>query len=623
MNIEQILGKKTAEAIKILYNCSVFEEEIVVQKTNPEFTGDFTIVVFPLTKYSKKPSEQTAEEIGNYLKRDISEITSFQVIKGFLNLVISDDYWLKYFATLIDKDNLIPIASCQQPETSNQQPIVIEYSSPNTNKPLHLGHIRNNLIGYSLAEILKANGYKVIKVNLVNDRGIHICKSMLAYQKWGKDEEPTKDKFGLKGDALVGKYYVEFEKNYQAQVNKLIEEGLSREEAEKKAPLILEAQEMLCKWENKDPETIALWKKLNNWIYEGFDVTYKRLGVDFDKIYFESDTYLLGKNMINQAIKQNLLSKRQDGSVWIDLRDENLDEKLLIRSDGTSVYITQDLGTALLRYDEFNPSKMIYVVGNEQEHHFKVLKATLKKLGYDWYSKIYHLSYGMVELPHGRMKSRQGTVVDADDLIDEMIETARKKTDELGKIEGFTKQEAEKLYNIIGLGALKYFILKVDPLKNMLFNPEESIDFNGNTGPFIQYTYARIQSVLRKAKELGITNHELRVANDECAITRSVGTKQSLISSELQLLQKEKDLIKLIHEFRSKIKEAGETYNPAIIANYVYELAKDYNQFYQEIPILKEPIIEKRAFKIYLSLITGKIIKAAMRLLGIDVPDRM
>jgi len=572
------------------------EEGIIqLQKTRKEFEGDYTINIFPLVSKFKKSPEQTAQMIGEYVKSNVPEIKSFNVIKGFLNFMIDENYWIEYF---IDNCNtsgygIFPI--------QDMKPIVIEYSSPNTNKPLHLGHIRNNLLGFSLAEILKASGKNVAKVNLVNDRGIHICKSMLAWKKWGNNETP--ESTGMKGDHLVGKYYVLFDKNYKQEIEELKKTGISEEEAARKAPSIIEAQEMLKKWETNDDEVVKLWKIMNSWVYAGFEETYQRLGVDFDKFYYESQTYLLGKSIVEEGLKNNQLEKREDGSIWADLRQNGLDEKLLLRSDGTSVYMTQDLGTAHQRYEEYKPEKMIYVVGNEQNYHFDVLKLILKKLDYQWAENIHHFSYGMIELPEGKMKSREGTVVDADDLIDEMIDTARKTTEELGKIEKFDCEEAKKLYKILAMGALKFFILKVDPKKTMLFDPKESIDFNGHTGPFIQYTHARIQSVLRKAKENSL---------DHLSFTDNIS-----------ILPKEKNILKLIYDFPLIVVEAGEKLSPALIANYVYELTKEYNQFYQEITILKEDNKELVAFRLKLSEFTGKIIKQSMKLLGIEVPDRM
>ena len=599
MKIENILTEKTIEAIKKLYDQSISPNQIVFQKTKPEFEGDLTLLVFPLIKASKKSPEETANAIGEYLKANTSFnlaagslkkcVTTFNVVKGFLNLAIDDEYWTNYLI----HNKPYEIAPLSNPET-----VMVEFSSPNTNKPLHLGHIRNNLLGASISSIIKASGKKVIRVNLVNDRGVHICKSMLAWKNWGNDETPESS--GMKGDHLVGKYYVEFDKQYKSQISNLKSQGVADAVAEKNAPLMVEVQEMLRKWEAGDNETVELWKKMNGWVYDGFATTYKDLGIEFEKTYYESNTYLLGKKSVEEGLSKAVFKKKEDGSIWIDLTNDGLDEKLLLRSDGTSVYITQDLGTAIERQKEFHFNRLVYVVGNEQEYHFKVLFLILKKLGYEWAEKLYHLSYGMVDLPSGKMKSREGTVVDADDLISEMIQTAKQKTKELGKAEGLSHEEAEKLYRMIGLAALKYYILKVDPKKRMLFNPEESIDFNGNTGPFIQYTYARIQSVLRKSptSELSSINiHALHI--------------------------KEKSLIKLIHEFSKIVTEAADGYNPGHIANYVYELAKEYNQFYHECPILKAETESVKMFRTHLSCKTAEVIKFSLNLLGIDAPERM
>lgn len=539
--------------------------------------------------------EAIAGKLGDYLVENVAEVTTFNVIKGFLNLVISNGYWMSFFS-----EN----ATNQRFGLTNEKsgkPVVIEYSSPNTNKPLHLGHIRNNLLGYSLAKILDATGKQAVKVNLVNDRGIHICKSMLAWLKWGNGETPETS--GLKGDHLVGKYYVLFDKHYKAEIAELVKNGMDEEDAEKGASLMMEAQELLVKWENRNQEVISVWEKMNGWVYDGFDVTYRRLGVDFDKIYHESDTYLLGRELVEEGLKNGVFFKKENGSVWCDLTAEGLDEKLLLRADGTSVYITQDLGTAQLRHDEYDPEQLIYVVGNEQNYHFDVLKKVLKKMGRDWSDQIFHLSYGMVELPHGRMKSREGTVVDADDLLNEMYLTAKKTTEELGKTDSFADAEKDALYRMIGLGALKYYILKVDPKKNMLFNPEESIDFNGNTGPFIQYTHARVRSLFRKAAD------------------RNIPLTQS--SDKVDLLPKEHALLRLLYDFPAVVAEAGENFSPALIANYAYELAKEFNQYYQEVPILRENDSGLIAFRLNLSGFTGNVLKTALGLLGIEVPDRM
>ncbi|MBA3705569.1 MAG: arginine--tRNA ligase, partial [Bacteroidetes bacterium] len=571
-------------------------EKITFEKTNPDFVGDLTLVVFSFLKASKKKPEDTANEIGNYLKNNTTEIESFNVVKGFLNIVIDTDFWLKYFNSVNGKsivNNAI---------NPNTQTIMVEYSSPNTNKPLHLGHIRNNLLGYSIAEILKAAGNKVIKVNLVNDRGIHICKSMLAWQKWGGGETPESS--GMKGDHLVGKYYVKFDKRYKSEVESQKSKGLTQEEAEKKAPLMLEIQEMLRKWEAGDKEVRTLWEMMNGWVYKGFEVTYKMLGVNFDKTYYESNTYVLGKNIIEEGLSKGVLKRRADNSVYIDLTADGLDEKTLLRGDGTSVYITQDLGTAVQRAEEYHFNKLIYTVGNEQDYHFKVLFLILKKLGYAWTDGLYHLSYGMVELPEGKMKSREGTVVDADDLMEEMISTAAATTKELGKVEGLSEAEAQHLYQTIGLGALKYFMLKVDPKKKMLFNPAESIDFNGNTAPFIQFNYVRIQALLRKAKENKQFNEVLNTSN-------------------ISILPKEKELIIKLYNFNTAIQQAANEFSPAVIANYVYDLAKDYSQYYHDTSILKEENKSLVQFRLHLSNTIGNVIKSSMNLLGIEVPERM
>ncbi len=595
--IDELILTRCCEAVKQLYGLEVRPESIGMEMTKKEIAGDFTIVIFSLLKISRKSPEMTAGEIGSYLKSVIPEISEFNVIKGFLNLVLSDRFWLDFLSRAGSG------ADYGFRENRHEAPVVLEYSSPNTNKPLHLGHIRNNLLGFSLAEILKANGHDVVKVNLVNDRGIHICKSMLAYMRWGNGETPQST--GLKGDHLIGKYYVLFDNKYKEEILELTAAGLSAEDAGKMAPLIVEAQEILRRWEARDEAVVTLWTTMNGWAYEGFDQTYQRLGVDFDKVYHESETYLLGKQLVMDGLKSGALVGKEDGSVWADLREEGLDEKLLLRSDGTSVYMTQDLGTAELRNDDFHPSAMIYVVGNEQNYHFDVLKRVLLKLGKDFAANIHHLSYGMVELPMGKMKSREGTVVDADDLMDEMLATAENTTRELGKANELTVAEAGKLFNTIGLGALKYFILKVDPKKNMLFDPAESIDFNGNTGPFIQYTYARIQSLLAKASGAG---YDWK--------TRQVGLQNPLLSLE-------KETIKRLFLFEEAVVVAGSEMNPAVIANYVYDLAKGYNQFYQELPVLKEEEAEKALLRLAITSITGEVIRRSMSLLGIEVPTRM
>ena len=592
MIIENYISNEFCKAINNLYSQNVDIKLVQVQKTKKDFNGDYTINVFPFLKISKKPPEQTATEIGNYLKIKILEINSFEVIKGFLNISFSNSFWVNKLNNISNIDS----------ENIEHQNILIEYSSPNTNKPLHLGHVRNNLIGHSLSEILKANGNNVTKVNLVNDRGIHICKSMLAWQKWGNGITP--EKANKKGDKLVGDFYVLFDKEYKKQVADLISNGKTKEEAEKNAELIIEAREMLKKWEANDSDIFELWNKMNGWVYIGFEQTYKLLGITFDKTYYESQTYGLGKDEVIKGVATGELIKKEDNSICADLTEDGLDEKVLLRSDGTSVYITQDIGTAIMRKKEFNADKMIYVVGNEQNYHFQTLKIVLKKLGYKWYDTISHLSYGMVELPEGKMKSREGTVVDADDLIQEMFDTAKTISLELGKLEGLTEKEIEQIIKIVGLGALKYFILKVDPKKNMLFNPVESIDFNGNTGPFIQYTYARIKSVLRKANDLGF------------AVNKSVG-------ENIEINEIEKSIIKQIVNYNNIVSDAANELNPSIIANYIYMLAKDYNLFYHDYSILKEENEEKRNFKLLLSDITATKIKNCMSLLGIDVPERM
>lgn len=591
MNIQEILTGKTIEAIKDLFEQTLSQNQIVFQKTKTEFEGDLTLLVFPLTKASKKSPEETANAIGNYLKEKVAEVSGFNVVKGFLNLVINDSYWIGY---LTDKNPKSEIRNLQS------ETVMVEYSSPNTNKPLHLGHIRNNLLGVSVSNILKAAGKNVVRVNLVNDRGVHICKSMLAWKKWGNGETPESS--GMKGDHLVGKYYVEFDKQLKSQVSSLKSQAQNEEEAIKNAPLMLEVQEMLRKWEAGDTETVALWKKMNGWVYDGFAVTYKRLGVEFEKTYYESNTYLLGKKVVEEGLAKGIFQKKPDGSVRIDLTADGLDEKVLLRSDGTSVYITQDLGTAIERQKEYSFNRLVYVVGNEQDYHFKVLFLILKKLGYAWADKLHHLSYGMVDLPSGKMKSREGTVVDADDLMDQMEATAKQMTLELGKTEGLTEEEAANLYRIIGMAALKYFILKVDPKKRMLFNPQESIDFNGNTGPFIQYTYARIRSVLRKAN-----------SHERIAIREEPGG----------LHPKEKNVIKLLHDLPKIVQEAAEGYNPGHVANYVFDLAKEFNQFYQELSILKAEKEEEKEFRLLLADRTAETIKYALSLLGIEVPERM
>jgi arginyl-tRNA synthetase len=594
--IEQILTGKITEAVKNLYQLEASPSQIQLQNTRKEFEGDITVVVFPFTKVSRKSPEATASEIGEYLQANLAEVESYNVIKGFLNISIKKEYWISFLT------GNYQVEKFGFQETSNNKPVVVEYSSPNTNKPLHLGHIRNNLLGFSLSRILQAAGHNVVKVNLVNDRGIHICKSMLAWQRWGNGETPESS--GLKGDHLVGKYYVVFDKYFKEEISLLVAGGMETDEASKKAPLIIEAQQILQKWEAGDKEVIDLWKMMNGWVYDGFAITYKTLGIEFDKTYYESQTYLLGKELVEEGVQKGVYTRRSDGSVWIDLSAEGMDEKLLLRSDGTSVYMTQDLGTAMQRYNEYNPEQLIYVVGNEQEYHFNVLKVVLKHLGCAWSDSIYHLSYGMVELPAGKMKSREGTVVDADDLMQEMFDTSEAMARELGKIETFDNDEARNLYRTIGLGALKYFILKVDPKKNMLFNPAESVDFNGNTGPFIQYTYARIKSVLRKADEAG---YEISLSGDDA----------------VELLKEEKELLKKLHDFPALVFQAADMHSPAVIANYAFELASEYNRFYHELTILKEDNLMSRGLRLSLSQFTAKVIASALWMLGIEVPERM
>ena len=596
--IESILQQKTAEAIQTLFSASVDRSIVQIQQTKKEFEGDLTLVIFPLLKISKKSPEQTAQEIGTYLQTNVDEVASFNVIKGFLNISISSHYWLSILNKIIKESSYGFV-----PKTNDSKTVMVEYSSPNTNKPLHLGHNRNNLLGHTIAQILDANGYNVIKANLVNDRGIHICKSMIAWQLFGNGETPSGS--GIKGDHLVGKYYVAFDKEYKRQTQELIQQGSTEAEAKEKAPIILQARKMLRLWEAGDTATIELWKMMNGWVYEGFDKTYKKLGVSFDKMYYESETYLLGKKTVGLGLQKNVLYKKPDNSIWCDLTADGLDEKLLLRPDGTSVYMTQDLGTAMNRFEEFpGMEELIYVVGNEQNYHFQVLKLILGKLGFDWNEKIYHMSYGMVELPEGKMKSREGTVVDADDLVDEMVKTSESISRELGKLDGMSDAEARELFETLALGALKYFILKVEPKKTMTFNPKESIDFNGNTGPFIQYTHARITSLCRKAMEQGIQ------------ISQNIQNNTKINASEISL-------IKRLSLFPSVILEAGNTHSPALIANYIYELVKEYNQFYHDYPVLKESDVKVKELRIALSQQTGKIIKLGMSLLGIKVPERM
>ncbi len=593
MNIENFVSDAVRRSVEALYG-TLDGEQLQIQKTRREFEGDYTLVTFPLLRRSRKSPEATAAEIGEHLQDSVPQIASFNVIKGFLNIVLDSSFWSDRFAELAADEHF-----GEAPATGRT--VMIEYSSPNTNKPLHLGHIRNNLLGYSVAQILRANGHEVIKANLVNDRGIHICKSMLAWKLYGGGETPASS--GMKGDHLVGKYYVEFDKHYKEQIRELTAAGQSEEEAKKNAPIMRTAQEMLRKWEARDPEVYELWKTMNGWVYEGFDVTYKALGVDFDKVYYESQTYLLGKSLVEEGLQKGVFYRREDNSVWIDLTGDGLDEKLLLRGDGTSVYMTQDLGTAFRRFEDNRLDDMIYVVGNEQNYHFQVLKLVLKKLGYaDWSDHITHLSYGMVELPEGKMKSREGTVVDADDLIADMVATAREMSAELGKLDGCTEEEAEAVSTTVGLGALKYFILKVDPKKTMLFDPRESIDFNGNTGPFIQYTHARIRSILRKAAEAGIDFG---------------GTARAA------MLPEEVALVKLLTDYPATVAAAGENFAPSIIGAYVYELAKTFNGYYHDHSILKEEDAEVRRMRLQLAAQIARIIRKGMALLGIDVPERM
>lgn len=597
MKIEDKLVTSVISGLKALYGQDVPAAQVQLQKTKKEFEGHLTLVVFPFLKMSKKGPEQTAEEIGEYLKANEPAVAAFNVIKGFLNLTVASATWIELLNE-IHADAQYGIVSADE----NAPLVMIEYSSPNTNKPLHLGHVRNNLLGNALANIVMANGNKVVKTNIVNDRGIHICKSMLAWQKYGKGETPESS--GKKGDHLVGDYYVAFDKHYKAEVAELMEKGMSKEEAEAASPLMNEAREMLVKWEAGDPEVRALWQMMNNWVYAGFDETYRKMGVGFDKIYYESNTYLEGKEKVMEGLEKGFFFKKEDGSVWADLTAEGLDHKLLLRGDGTSVYMTQDIGTAKLRFADYPIDKMIYVVGNEQNYHFQVLSILLDKLGFEWGKSLVHFSYGMVELPEGKMKSREGTVVDADDLMAEMIATAKETSQELGKLDGLTQEEADDIARIVGLGALKYFILKVDARKNMTFNPKESIDFNGNTGPFIQYTYARIRSVLRKAAEAGIVIPEVLPAN-------------------IELSEKEEGLIQMVADFAAVVRQAGEDYSPSGIANYVYDLVKEYNQFYHDFSILREENEDVKLFRIALSANIAKVVRLGMGLLGIEVPDRM
>ncbi len=592
MAIQNILSSKVKEAVKKLYEVEI--DTVEFQPTRKDFEGDITLVTFPMLRQVKTNPVKLGEDIGNYLVENVSEVSRFNVVKGFLNIVLSDSYYLDFFNDVKNSDNF----GILQP-ASEEKGVMVEYSSPNTNKPLHLGHIRNILLGYSVSEILKASGTKAYKTQIINDRGIHICKSMLAWQRFGNDETP--ESAGIKGDKLVGNYYVKFDQEYKKQVKELQEKGISEEAAKAEAPIMVEAKQMLLKWEAGDPEVVALWEKMNQWVYKGFDKTYEALGVDFDKNYYESDTYLLGKDVVMQGLEKGVFYKKEDGSVWIDLTDEGLDEKIVLRSDGTAVYMTQDIGTAIQRVKDFDIKGMVYTVGNEQDYHFKVLFLILKKLGFDWADYLYHLSYGMVDLPSGKMKSREGTVVDADDLIEEMTETARSISEELGKLEGYSEAEKEELYRIIGLGALKYYILKVDPKKRILFNPEESVDFQGNTGPFIQYTYARIQSIIRKA---------------DFDFSKTV-------SENYEFHEKEKELIKQLQLFPETIQLAAENHSPALIANYVYDLVKEFNSFYQNVTILGADSEEQKIFRVQLANSVATVIKSGFRLLGIQVPERM
>ncbi|CCG54006.1 Arginine--tRNA ligase [Flavobacterium indicum GPTSA100-9 = DSM 17447] len=593
MSLQQILTGQIQKAVNELFAISI--EKVEFQATRKEFEGDITMVVFPLVKLLKGNPVEIGTKIGTYLVEQVAEVEKFNVVAGFLNIVISDAFYINYFNGIKSNETF----GFVNPNTE-EKAVMVEYSSPNTNKPLHLGHIRNNLLGYSVAEILKASGKKVYKTQIINDRGIHICKSMLAWQKFGNGQTP--ETTGLKGDKLVGNFYVEFDKAYKSEINELIAQGKTEEEAKKQAPLMLEAQEMLRKWEAGDEEVVTLWKTMNQWVYDGFAVTYKNLGVDFDSYYYESNTYLLGKDVVEEGLAKGVFFKKPDGSVWIDLTAEGLDEKLVLRSDGTSVYMTQDIGTAIQRVKDFpDVGGMVYTVGNEQDYHFKVLFLILKKLGFDWAQHLFHLSYGMVELPSGRMKSREGTVVDADDLMHEMTTTAQAISEELGKLDGYTAEEKAVLYKTIGLGALKYYMLKVDPKKTMMFNPEESVDFNGNTGPFIQYTYARIQSILRKA------DFEYK----------------TVVVETIDLHEKEKELIKQIQLFPEVIQQAAENHSPALVANYTYDLVKEFNSFYQNVSILGEDEVAKKIFRVQLSYLVGNTIKNAFSLLGIQVPERM
>ncbi|WP_190809780.1 arginine--tRNA ligase [Flagellimonas sp. S3867] len=592
MSLQKVISQSVIKAVGELFQTELSAVEF--QPTRKDFEGDITVVVFPMLRFVKGNPVEIGTKIGEYLQENVDEVARFNVVKGFLNIVVEDNFYLDFFNSMYSEKDFGYV------KTPSKDAVMVEYSSPNTNKPLHLGHIRNNLLGYSVSEILKAAGKKVYKTQIINDRGIHICKSMLAWQKFGDGETPESS--GLKGDHLVGKYYVAFDKAYKEQIEELVAKGTEKEKAEKEAPILLEAQEMLRKWEGGDDETVALWKKMNGWVYKGFDVTYKNLGVDFDVLYYESDTYLLGRDVVKDGLERGVFFKKEDGSVWIDLTEEGLDEKIVLRSDGTAVYMTQDIGTAIQRVtDHPDINGMVYTVGNEQDYHFKVLFLILQKLGYDWAKQLYHLSYGMVDLPSGKMKSREGTVVDADDLIENMEDTAESISEELGKLDGYSEAEKKQLYRTIGLGALKYYILKVDPKKRILFNPEESVDFQGNTGPFIQYTYARIQSILRKAEDLG----------------------SSAVETSLSLHEKEKELLKQIQLFPETVQLAAENYSPALIANFTYDLVKEFNSFYQQVSILGESDEQKKQFRVQLSRKVGEVIQSAFKLLGINVPERM
>lgn len=595
MSIDKIISEAVAKAVSQLYGIDTPASDIIPQATRKEFEGNLTVVVFPWVKAARKSPEKVGEEIGQWLKENEPAVEKFNVVKGFLNLTVAPKFW----GSILHNIAATPHFGFTAP-TEDSPLVMVEYSSPNTNKPLHLGHIRNNLLGFSLAEILKACGNKVVKTNIVNDRGIHICKSMLAWQKWGNDATP--ESTGMKGDHLIGDFYVAFDKHFKAEVAELMQKGMSKEEAEAASPLMKEAREMLVKWEHKDPEVRDLWNMMNSWVYAGFDETYKRMGVDFDKIYYESNTYLEGKEKVLEGLQAGKMYRKEDGSVWADLTGEGLDHKLLLRSDGTSVYMTQDIGTAKLRYEDFPIDKMIYVVGNEQNYHFQVLSILLDRLGFKWGKDLVHFSYGMVELPEGKMKSREGTVVDADDLMDDMVATARTVSEELGKLDGLSEEEKKRISEIVGLGALKYFLLKVDPRKNITFNPKESIDFNGNTGPFIQYTYARICSVMRKADEEGMSIVDY---------------------SDVTPGEREINLIQSLADFPAVVKAAGQSYSPALIANYIYDIVKSYNQFYHDCSILKENDQAVRSLRLELSRQTARVIRKGMSLLGIEVPERM